>query len=74
MRTRKLGGDLNWGVLSAVAAVGLLGGCGAAQDGAEPRDSVESQQEAIAAGTVVAYQAESLTRSASARWPSWSGR
>lgn len=65
MRTKKLGGNLEWAVFS-VAAVGLLGGCGAAQDDAESRDSIESQQQSLAAGTVVAYEAESLARSASA--------
>jgi len=50
------------GFLCAAAALGLLSGCGAAQDSEGPQ---QSQAQAITAGTVVAYEAENLTRTAS---------
>jgi len=55
--------DIKLGVFYAASAVGVLGGCGAAQNSEDPQ---ESRAEALTAGTVVAYEAENLTRTASA--------
>lgn len=58
-----MGGNFTRKTLQAAAAVSLLGGCSAAQNAEEPQEAV---QEAITAGTVVTYEAESLARTASA--------
>jgi len=57
------GADVKVCVFYAAAALGLLGGCGAAHDS---DDAQESRAEAVTAGTVFSYEAENLARTASA--------
>ena len=65
MRSRSVSRALSLGVLFVGSATLGLAGCGSEMDFAGQTDSVEAQSQALAAGTVVAYEAESLNRTAS---------